>query len=125
MIPDIGSQLNWLEHQTDNLEVPGSSPGGPTVLVAQVIRALVCGTKGRGFESLLAPYIRVLAAIIMRFNFNDGVVGSSLTPGSDKTYICPDSSVGRARKQQRNSDFKHSNKKKMEIQILEKKRLMQ
>ena len=27
----MGPQLSWLERSTDNREVPGSSPGGPTI----------------------------------------------------------------------------------------------
>ena len=63
MIPDIGVYLlTLIRCRKSNWSHVGSIPTAPTVLVAQVIRALVCGTKGRGFESLLAPYIRVLAA---------------------------------------------------------------
>ena len=39
------------------------------VIVAQLVRALVCGTRGRGFESRLSP-IRPLYTNIERFFVN-------------------------------------------------------
>ena len=48
--------INWLDYHPDKVKVIGSSPIIPTVLVAQMVRVLVCGTSGHGFKSHLTPF---------------------------------------------------------------------
>ena len=47
------------------------------VVVAQSVRALVCGTRGRGFESHHPPQDDPLAQSVEHLTFNQGVPRSS------------------------------------------------
>ena len=53
--------LTWIRHESSKLEDGGSSPSGRmlysrfVVTVAQLVRASVCGTEGRGSESRQSP----------------------------------------------------------------------
>ena len=65
---------------------PGVDIGRPLVVrVAQLVRASVCGTEGRGFETPHAPHFDILnicgpiAQLVERRTLNPSVVGSSPT----------------------------------------------
>jgi hypothetical protein len=53
---------NGIRHESSKLEDGGSSPSGRmiqyvlVVTVAQLVRASVCGTEGRGFDPRQSPH---------------------------------------------------------------------
>ncbi len=44
-----------------------------TEVVAQLVRALVCGTRGRGFETHLPPQEKEIACGFLFFIYNSGI----------------------------------------------------
>ena len=58
------------------------------VVVAQLVRALVCGAGGRGFESHQPPKKRVEFSTLFYFNFSRFLksCGFDLKPGSCATF---------------------------------------
>ena len=53
---DVAQVDETVEDEVDySVSIPEALPGNYMVDVAQVVRALVCGTRGRGFESHLLP----------------------------------------------------------------------
>lgn len=70
----------WSAHQTHNLEVGGSRPSPATKLrvVAQLVRALVLGTRGPQFESGLPDKSCLCFLRLFHFECMEGEQQSSV-----------------------------------------------
>ena len=86
---DRGSIAQLGEHLPYKQRVIGSSPIVPTIfgLVAQLVRALACHARGRGFEShpgrhLGIPHFASVAQLVEQRTENPRVVGSIPTGGT-------------------------------------------
>lgn len=68
-IADLRPWSNRTRHESSKLDDGGSSPSGRmlkwvlAVTVAQLVRASVCGTEGRGFDSRQSPHRYARSAI--------------------------------------------------------------
>ena len=73
----MGMYISWLDSYPDKIEVGGSSPSIPTVLVAQLVRAVDCGSTCCGFKSHLTPQYTHLAQRLEQLPYTQEVLGSS------------------------------------------------
>lgn len=82
----MGPQLSWLERSTHNRQVPGSSPGGPTIVFksssTEKFRSASPGVVG--VTAIRSPWIRPLWDIATETPLSVVPGSNKVVPGSNK-----------------------------------------